>query len=478
MMLTNEGALQEEFSGNHFVEFFFKAGSIFSNPNKVSFYRNEESALSLFQKIWCIDKELSFKLLLWLRDCRGGAGNRSGFRDCLNWVSKNNPEWVIANITQISEVGRWDDLTVCFNTPVEKSAADTWAKAIEDKNVLAAKWCDRKMIPVKRALKIAKEVDFRKLLSSIRQSHIVEHKLTFKKYDEIEYHTVPSIAMARYSNAFKKHDNERFDSFKTKVKSGEVKINTEVLFPHDCARTAHNGDDEIANLQFDNLPNYIDNTKERIIVIADTSGSMMCNVSGSIKALDVSMSLALYCSDKINKDNPFHRKFITFETESEFKDWNGMTFSEALHELPDGRCGSTRIDKALNLILSTAKFFKLSNDVMPTSLIIVSDMQFSAGVITDPTYHSWGYRTAKTEPLTPVKECLQKWTDAGYTPPKVIYWNTAGYTGAPDTAISNNIAMISGFSPAVLKNIFNGEDLSPIAVLNATLKKYTVTVPQ
>jgi hypothetical protein len=478
MMLTNEGAVQEEFTGNHFVEFFFKAGSIFSNPKRASFYRNEENALSLFKKIWCIDKELSFKLLLWLRDCRGGAGNRSGFRDCLNWVAKNNPEWVIANITQIPEVGRWDDLTVCFNTPVEKSAADTWAKAIEDKNVLAAKWCDRKMIPVKRALKIAKEVNFRKLLSSIRQSHIVEHKMTFKKYDEIEYHTVPSLAMARYSNAFKKHDTERFDSFKTKVKTGEVTINTEVLFPHDCARTAYNGDDEIANLQFDNLPNYIDNTKERIIVIADTSGSMFQEVSGSIEAIDISISLALYCSGKIDKNNPFHRKFITFETESEFKDWNGMSFSEALHELPDGHCGSTRIDKALDLILSTAKFFKLSNDMMPTSLIIISDMQFSDGVTSGSNIrYSWNYQH-KSGPVTPVKECLQKWVEAGYTPPKIIYWNTAGYTGAPDTVDNTNIAMISGFSPAVLKNIFNGDNLSPMAVLNTTLKKYQVTVPQ
>ena len=135
MLQTNEGAFQYEHTLDHFVEYFFKAGSVFDSPKRSSFYPGEESALSLFEKIWIVDKELSFKLLLWLRDCRGGAGNRSAFRSCLKWVASANPEWVIANIDSIPEVGRWDDLTVLFGTPVQRVAADLWAQALKNNHV-------------------------------------------------------------------------------------------------------------------------------------------------------------------------------------------------------------------------------------------------------------------------------------------------------------------------------------------------------
>ena len=97
---------------------------------------------------------------------------------------------------------------------------------------------------------------------------------------------------------------------------------------------------------------------------------MDIRVSGSIKAVDISQGLALYCSAKIPENNPFHKKFIGFCSEGEFKDWNGMSFSEAVRRrrLFDRAIGSTRIDKALNLILQTAKFFNLTQDQMPTTL--------------------------------------------------------------------------------------------------------------
>jgi hypothetical protein len=69
MRKTNEGGIQYVHSLDHQVEFFAKAGSLFEK--KESYYGQEESALSLFQKTWIVDPVISFKLLLWLRDCRG-----------------------------------------------------------------------------------------------------------------------------------------------------------------------------------------------------------------------------------------------------------------------------------------------------------------------------------------------------------------------------------------------------------------------
>ncbi len=461
MIETHEGAKAYEHSLSHGLEFFSKAGSLFEK--KGSFYGDEESALSLFQKSWIVNKELTMKLLLWLRDARGGAGNRSGTRECYRWLANHDPEWLITNITWLPFVGRWDDLRSLFDTDAEKYAVELWANAIKAKEILAAKWADRSDKPLRKAFGLS-IADFRRLLAKIRKDHIVEHKMCTKRWSEIEYETVPSVAMARYTNAFGKNDEERFENYKQKLADGKTEIHADVLFPHDCVRTCREGDQAIANAQFNALPNLMEGTNEKVIVIADTSGSMSQTVGGSVRAIDVSQGLALYCSAKIPEDNPFHRKFIAFESESEFKNWSGMTFSEAIHDrnIFDRAVGATYVNKAIDLIFNTAKFFNINDDQMPTLLLIVSDMQFHKGA-----------RGSGTE----IEKCLKKWDDVGYTRPKIVYWNTDGYSGSQDTANHQDIGMVSGFSPSVLKAILQGNDFSPIAIMMRALEKYVVTIP-
>jgi len=216
----------------------------------------------------------------------------------------------------------------------------------------------------------------------------------------------------------------------------------------------------------------MEDTDEKAIVISDTSGSMSVSVAGSVQAVDVSQGLALYCSAKIPTDNPFHKKFIGFESESKFKDWNGMSFSQAVknRKIFDGAVGSTRIDTALDLILSTAKFFKLEQRQMPTMLLIVSDMQFHSS-------HGWDCGGCETKGPE-VEKCMVEWDRAGYKRPKIVYWNTAGYGGQQATSLHKNIALVSGFSTGVLKAILAGEDFSPIAVMMRALEKYNISIPK
>jgi len=469
MLQTKEGAVTHEHSMNHHLELFSKGGSLFVRKTDSPYYIGEVTALELFKQAWYANEELAFKLLLWLRDARGGAGNRSAFREILTWLANNKgTSWIAANIDKIPEVGRYDDLRALFNTPAELKAAEKWSNDIKDGNVLAAKWADRKDKPVKHALGFKEEGKFRKFLASIRKNHIVEHKMSTNNFNEIEYNKVPSVAMSRYTNAFGVKDAERFEKFKEKLVSGETTINASVLFPHDCVRTVMGGDRAIADAQFDALPNYMEGTDEKIIVISDTSGSMNTIVSGSISACDISQALALYCSGKIDYHNPFHKKFIGFCSEGSFKSWNGMTFSEAVRSRSvfDKAIGQTRIDKALDLILNTAKFFKLSQDQMPTMLLIVSDMQFQCGVGVD-------YRS-----MTEVERCMKNFEEAGYKAPKIVYWNTAGYAGSPGTKHSANIGLVSGFSPSILKAVLGSEDFTPTAIMMKALEKYEVVVPK
>jgi hypothetical protein len=474
----NEGGAYEH-SLDHALEFFSKAGSLFekrkshygSGPQKIISWlsnfphgqSNEDSALSLFQKTWIVDKEISFKLLLWLRDCRGGAGNRSGFRSCISWLAKREPDWINLNIKQLPAVGRWDDLTALYDTPCEEAALKLWAAAIKLSDNLACKWADRRDNKLRKFMNLSPK-EYRKLL--VKGTKVVENKMCSNQWNQVEYKSVPSLAMARYTNAFGKHDNDRLEEFKKNVQEGKEKINASVLFPHDCIRTALEGDDEIANLQFSALPNYLSENNKRILCLCDTSGSMSTNVSGSVQAIYVSMGLSLYCSDRLAKDNPFYRKFIQFESEAELTDWTGKNFSDVVTgktPLFDGACGSTNIQKALETILSFAQMFKVSKEQMPNTIIIVSDMQFDQGV-TDPN---------KTE----IETAIGKWAKAGYDVPTIIFWNTAGYIGSPATVDINNVALVSGFSPSILSAIFSGDDISPGAVMIRALEKYEVIKP-
>jgi hypothetical protein len=470
MIRTKEGGVQFEHSLDHALEFFSKAGSLFTKKN--SFYEGEESCLSLFQKTWIVDEELSFKLLLWLRDCRGGAGNRSGFRECLRWLAEIDSRWIIANIKWIPEVGRWDDLRILYKTSAQDSAVNLWAEAIFNNNVLAAKWADRKDKPVKHKLGFKEEGKFRKFLAKIRKDHIVEHKMSTHRWNEIDYHTVPSLAMARYTKAFAKKDEERFEKYKERLVSGKDTVHAKVLFPHDCIRTVRYGDSTIADAQFEALPNYMGD--EKAIVICDTSGSMNNKITEKIKAVDISQGMALYCSAKIPENNPFYKKFIQFASETKLTDWRKFSFSEAISHIGifNGAVGCTRIDIALDTILKTATFFNLTQEFMPTMLIIVSDMQFHAG-----TGYSDPYAKDFPKPEPVINEALNKWISAGYKKPKIVYWNTCGYAGSSETKYGNNIALVSGFSPAILKAIFDGTDLTPIGVMKRALDKYQVVKP-
>lgn len=470
-METNEGANTYEHSLDHAVEFFSKAGSIYDNPRKKSFYEGEASALELFINSWIVDKTLSFALLLWLRDCRGGAGNRSGARSIYRWLAENDAEWLRVNLQQLPEVGRFDDYKSLFGTPLEEDAALQWAAALRDntnhRNILAAKWADRKMVPLRRALEMDAPT-MRKFLAEIRKSHIVETKMCNKDWNMIQYNTVPSVAMSRYTKAFSRNDGERFQQFKNRVKRGEATVHADVLFPHDCVLAALNGDSEMAELQFDALPNFMENQdlNENIMVLSDSSGSMEQPIGGgSTEAYHVSLGLALYCSSKMREDSPFYKRFIGFCSEGHFKDWRHLSFAEAIKDqnIFDGAVGSTHIDAALDLILNTAVRRNIPQELMPTTLLIVSDMQFHQGS-----------RSNDTE----VEHCLKKFNEAGYESPKVVYWNTAGYKGSQATVSMQNVGLISGFSPAILKSVLGGTDFSPKGIMLRALEKYEVILPE
>jgi hypothetical protein len=371
----------------------------------------------------------------------------------------------------VPETGRWDDLIACIDTPCEDEAIAFWAGAIAENNGLACKWAPREkknkivFSKLRKSLKMSPK-EFRKFVSE--RTNVVEKAMCSGNWEQIDYNTVPSVAMARSANAFLKHDAARYDEWRTSLSEEGTtnKVNASTLFPHDVYLTSQR-DPKLANAQFDALPNYMEGNDLRIMPICDFSGSMNCSVTGgTIRAYDVSMSLGLYCSDRVGKENPFYRKFIPFSTTSVLVDWEDMTFTQAARSCGNHYVGSTNVKAALDQILSSAKMFNATNDQIPNCLLIISDMQFDKG----GTDHA---------DETTINMCMREWEANGYNRPKIVYWNTRGKKGSPDTQTREDVALVSGYSPSILGSILGcPDDFSPMAVLDNAIEKYEIVIPE
>ena len=101
--LTTNGMVTNSTSLNSNVDMFFLAGA--------SRNMSEKDIEVLFQKSIVENPLVALKLMFWSRDARGGAGERRFFRICAMFLRKNYPEYLIKNLKNIPEYGRYDDLT-------------------------------------------------------------------------------------------------------------------------------------------------------------------------------------------------------------------------------------------------------------------------------------------------------------------------------------------------------------------------------
>ena len=101
---------------------------------------------------------------------------------------------------------------------------------------------------------------------------------------------------------------------------------------------------------------------------------------------------------------------------------------------------------------------------MPTVLMIVSDMQFSTC-------------TDNSDDIV-IEFCLKRWDEAGYDRPRILFWNTSTFASSQATENMDNVGMISGFSPSILESVFAGEEFTPVAIMNRTIRKYEIKNPK
>ena len=411
-----------------------------------------------FERAYQEDADLAVRIALWSRDARGGAGERQLFRDILLHLEKHHREVLLeTNLLQkIPVLGRWDDILVFTDAEIKNIAFALIRNALNGGDGLCAKWMPRKG-PIAVDLRITfgwTPKFYRKRL--VELTHVVETAMCAKKWDTINFEHVPSLAMSRYLTAFHKNAGQVFLDYKNKLVKGEAKVNAGAVYPYDIIKSLRYGTDSerVADAQWKAQPDYMDN--QNVLAMVDVSGSMLCPAGGSetISCLDVALSLGLYCADK-NKGS-FKDLFLTFSATPELLHLKG-TLSQKMFQMNGSNWGmNTNLHAAFERVLEVAVKNKVSEADMPSVILILSDMQFDACVNFDDSAFDMISR---------------KYENAGYKLPGIVFWNLKTHGNAPVTFNQKGTALVSGFSPAIMKSVLKAdfENMTPEAIMKQTV---------
>lgn len=479
MSITENGAVGYKTTGKNLLDLNFQVSSL----------RKEtpEEIASKFQDAFLDNKLYALKWLFYLRDVRGGLGERRSFRIIMNYLADTEPEITEKIINLIPEYGRYDDLLCLFGTKCEGTTLSVirhqFFKDIEsfkdDKPVsLLAKWlpsCNASSKETKRNAHIIREYlefsekTYRKVLSVLRKHiDVVERKMSAREWNEIKYEAVPSRANLIYNNAFLRNDADRRKEYLQKLAKGETKINASILFPHDIVakyRTAGGSFYRMRNIRTDEtlealwkaLPNLVQGNSSTL-VIRDGSGSMNCNIdyNSQVTALDVSTALAIYFAERASGE--FKDKYITFGNKPKIVNLQSMTTlrDKVIRSYNEADCSNTNIKATFDLILNVAVNNNMKQEDMPKNILIVSDMEFDGAI--DYEFSRYNSRDYKNQKKALFKQIEENFRVYGYKMPRLVFWNVCSRTKTiPVRENELGVALVSGFSVNVINMVLSGE---------------------
>lgn len=417
-----------------------------------------KNVIPSFVAAYAEDPKLAVRIALWARDARGGSGERQVFKDILQYLDKYDPAMVLMIMHKVPELGRWDDLFVLNNT--RGNAFDAIKDALEEGDGLCAKWMPRDGNKSQRkdAVALREHIGwspkrYRKTLVNLTK--VVESQMCAREWGAINYDHVPSIASARYQKAFAKHDAARYSTWRDGLKTGETKVNASVLYPYDVLKSVKNGDEQVALAQWEALPNYVGDAN--ILPLVDVSGSMYCPAGGkgSVQCIDVAVSLGLYLADK-NKGK-FKDTFLTFSDRPQLLHLKGNLLQKMQQMNNSSWAMNTNLHAAFEKILETALSGNVPQSEMPGTLLILSDMQFDRCIRHDDSA---------------IEMIARKYEEHGYSLPRVVFWNmNAAYGNVPVKYDAKGVALVSGFSPALMMSVLSAENFSPEGIMLEAVMK-------
>jgi len=396
---------------------------------------------------------------------------------------------------------------ICEQLQTDKDNYDQWIidKTKNHNLTLLAKWAVKEGSSTDKKIKMSKELSKRIYPAEFKQNY----KLALKKYrhllvelnnaintteiymcdkrfKEIDFNLVPSKCLKKNLKGFlninllneqlrfpndidRNMCRENLIQFMNEVKMGKKKINVGGVFIHEIVEQLYNhivGTNKLTEEEIELYElawNSIVNTYSELIKkneIHLNEGVVLADISGSMSGVPmmVSISCAIFISSLLN--NSYKNKFITFESIPQWYNIpENMTLLEKVKHILDSPWGgSTNFEKAFNLILEVAEYNRLIPEQLPQWFLVVSDMAF------DVANNNQNWKTmyellVEKFSITGLKICGRP-----YKIPHIIFWNVrvTSSNGFPVVHDQEGCQLISGFSIALLKEIFKTSDLSNI----------------
>lgn len=479
---TENGALAHERLNSDVYTLFAFGGAYRSRSN--------EDVILLFKNAFEENAELALKCLFYLRDCRGGQGERRFFRVCIKWLAENYPNRIRNLVQYLPEYGRYDDLFELFDTNLEEDVINLIRdQLMEDmasqKNgiSLIAKWLPSENASSARTIARAKKIrnalgitskNYRKMLSKLREKiKVLEKLMSANRWGEIEFDKIPSRAGLIYKNAFARRDiiAKKYEIF---AKDKNTKVNANVLYPYEVVDKALHHyswrsdiDRAMINKYWENLPDYLNGADCSMMCVIDTSGSM--TGGGAAAPINVAISLGLYCAERMS--GPFANYYISFASRPQLIKTEGIDFVDKVERIyHTNLIDNTNLEAVFDLLLSIAKRNNVKQSDIPKTIVVISDMEIDSGTRAWRGNNStWHQSTAATE----MEKIRQEWAVYGLKLPKLVYWNVDARNNTILDA-GPNVSFVSGMSPVIFKEVLTGKTGYDLMLETICAERYNV----
>ena len=122
---------------------------------------------------------------------------------------------------------------------------------------------------------------------------------------------------------------------------------------------------------------------------------------------------------------------------------------------------NTNLTGVFELILRKAKEVNLSEEMMPKTILVISDMEFDC-----------------CGNLTNYEMIKKAYNVSGYQCPQIAFWNVNGRAGnVPVTVNKQGVALVSGASPSVIKAVLTNQ-LNPVNIMDSIIETERYSVIQ
>lgn len=482
---TANGALSHSSSGKHSLDYFAKAGTYqgrslqqVGEDLKAVWSESPETALAIMFYLRTVTRKSQFMNGTATEKVQKGQGVKDEFIKACEWLEKNHPESLHKNLWLIPATGCWKDLWYdsansgysFYISPKEVYALVEKGLKDEYNRGLIAKYLPRirsnsniKNDRHKRQNEWAKglckhlgwsPVDYRKFKSDPKNTAHLWQRLAAKGlWEDIDFNKISGKALFQMVSAKGKDKKTTIERHSLEAKYDKW-LDTQPTakftgYVYELYKAAQKGGTKIQNKtydkQFEGLVEMgkkdAGGIKGNVWCALDTSGSMSSSVNSSgLQAIDVCISLGLYFSAMNEGD--FKDHVIMFDSTSRIKHLKG-SFTERIKQVPMNAMGGTNFQSVINEIVRVRKSNpSIPIEAYPTTLLVVSDMQFNAT------------GTKKTN----YEEANKKLAEVGLPKMNFIWWYVTGYSNeVPNKADDDGITIISGFDGAAISLILGGD---------------------